>query len=163
MLTFYMWSVCYRFRLWNIYSGTSLFSRQFDFFVFFCLEQQISLSACCPFMFTQCVSITLPLANKKTPSFLNNLGNLRGACGDLCYFFFFFFKRFLFSYVCHVSRSTWAAVRRSAGGGVWSGSGSLWPVGRHPLRLPAWLTSPRLLLAVILNCRRVLFPGAPRV
>lgn len=39
----------------------------------------------------------------------------------------------------------------AAHGGVWLGSWSLWPLGRHPLWLPAWLMSPCLVFGVILN------------
>lgn len=51
----------------------------------------------------------------------------------------------------------------TAYGGVWLGSRFLWPLGRHPLWLPAWLMSLCLVFGVILNYCGAEFPMSPRV
>jgi len=84
--------------------------------------------------------------------------NLWGSCGNLLLLSRVFP---LLAYVCRVSRSTTAAVRRRGGG--WLGSGFLRPLGRHPPRLPARLVSLRLALFGVIVDRRggAEFPMSP--
>lgn len=156
-----MWSTPrkYGFRLkylqWTLFTVSSLDS------LTFCLELQ-RFPQCSLSLHFHPLTVSVRLASGKWNAFffsLNNLANLWGASGDL-----YFFPPKQFPFIVHLPcvmvhfsgcpAEHWV---------VWSGSDSLWPVGRHPLRLPAWLTSPRLLFAVILNCRRALFPMSPRV
>lgn len=88
-----------------------------QFFFFLCLEQ---LTARCHFMFTQLVSILfrgLAIGKENTFISLKKKQTNSAICKvpeETCTFLLLL-KRFLFLYVCRVSPSTRAAVRRSTG------------------------------------------------